>query len=284
MPDRLMLGTGPVSFGVDFSDAPNNPHWSAVLDGIAAAGYSWTELGPIGYLPDDAAPLLAERRLGLTAGFVFEPLHDPARHGAATAVATAVAQRVAELGGRFLVVIDAVTPGRARTAGDSRAARRLDRDAAATLHAFVREIAAIARGFGLRAVIHPHAGTHIEFEDEVEPLLESIELCLDTGHWLYAGQDPVDAYRRWADQIPYLHLKDLDRERLAGDFWASVRAGAFRPLGQGELDLHGLLDAVERSAFDGWAIVEQDRVPGGDPVADLIRSRRCVESLAWRSV
>jgi inosose dehydratase len=276
VPEGLELGTGPVSFGVDFADAPDNPDWRTVLDGIAAAGYRWTELGPIGYLPEALAPELEARGLGLTAGFVFEPLDDPT----AKAVARAVAERVAALGGRFLVVIDAVSADRARTAGQAGAARRLDREHAAAMHSVIREIAAIANGCGLRPVLHPHAGTHLEFEDEIEPLLETIELCLDTGHWLYAGQDPVQAYERWAERIPYLHLKDLDRNRCSGDFWRSVREGAFRPLGEGDLDLAGFLNALDRGGFSGWAIVEQDRRAGGDPVVDLIAGRRHLEALA----
>jgi inosose dehydratase len=269
----LELATGPVSFGVDFAGAPGNPGWEEVLDGIAAAGYAWTELGPLGYLPAAAGPALAERGLGLTAGFVFAPLQE------ACAAGRAVAERVAALGGHFLVLIDGVSPGRSRTAGRSSAARRLDRDAAAKLRDAVRELAAVAHGHGLRALIHPHAGTHVEFEDEVEPLLDDAELCLDTGHWLYAGHDPVAAYERWADRIPYLHLKDLDRGRLRGDFWASVRAGAFRPLGDGDLDVAGLTAALERSGYSGWGVVEQDRVPGGDPVGDLVTSRRYLEGV-----
>lgn len=271
----LELATGPVSWGVDFADAPGNPPWEQVLDGIAEAGYRWTELGPLGYLPGDVGPALAERGLGMTAGFVFEPLHDPA----AVAAARAVAERVAGLGGRFLVIIDAVSPGRARTAGRPREAARLDRHGRASVRATVAEIAAIARGSGLRPVVHPHAGTHVEFEDEVEPLLDVAELCLDTGHWLYAGQDPIAAYERWAERIPYLHLKDLDPARRDGDFWSSVRSGAFRPLGEGGLDLGRFLHALERRAFSGWAVVEQDRAPGGDPVADLVASRERVEAL-----
>jgi inosose dehydratase len=274
------LGTGPVSFGVDFADAPANPSWPAVLDGIAAAGFRWTELGPLGYLPEDLAPELRARGLGLTAGFVFEPLHDPSGHGDALAAARAVAERVARHGGRFLVVIDAVSGDRARTAGRADAAAPLAPAAAAAMASVIREIVHVAEGFGLRAVVHPHAGTHIEFEHEVEPLLDFVDLCLDTGHWLYAGQDPVRAYERWADRIPYVHLKDLDASRRNGDFWTSVRNGAFRPIGDGDLDVTGLLAALERRGFAGWAIVEQDRVPGGDAVADLVLSRQRLEGYA----
>jgi inosose dehydratase len=280
MLDGLELGTGPVSFGVDFADAPGNPDWRTVLDGISAAGYRWTELGPLGYLPDQLAPELAARGLGLTAGFVFEPLHDPSRHAAATAVARAVAERVAQLGGRFLVVIDAVSTDRARTAGHADAATRLDRDQAAAMRSVIREIGIVAEAFDLQPLLHPHAGTHIEFEDEVEPLLDAMELCLDTGHWLYAGQDPVRAFERWADRIPYLHIKDLDRTRRNGGYWTAVREGVFRPIGTGDLDVPALLQALERHGFARCAIVEQDRVPGGDPVADLIAGRHYLENLA----
>src|SRR5215217_7963251 len=128
---RLELGTAPVSFGVDFAGVPSNPTWQTVLDGIAAAGYRWTELGPVGYLPHDLEPELDERGLGLTAGFLFEPLHDPSRRTDVAAKGRATAARVAQLGGRFLVVIDAVSPERSRTAGCSAAAVRLSRDDAA---------------------------------------------------------------------------------------------------------------------------------------------------------
>jgi inosose dehydratase len=155
---------------------------------------------------------------------------------------------------------------------------RVRHDWRALAHA-VLCIAEIARDHGLRPVLHPHAGTHIETPDEIEPLLELCELCLDTGHCAYAGADPVALYRRWAERIPYLHLKDVDPARRNGDFWGSVRAGVFRPLGEGVVDFEALLAALDEHGFDGWAVVEQDRVPGGDPVADLIAGRETLEAL-----
>ena len=261
----MKLATGPVSWGVDFADAPGNPPWSDVVAGIDAAGYRWTELGPLGYLPHAADEELARRGIGITGGFVFEPLLDSDR---ALTAARAAATRVAEAGGRFLVIIDAIRDG-----------PRLDRDGRRTLARTVLAIAEIARDRGLRPVVHPHAGTQIETPEDVEPLLELCELCLDTGHAAYVGADPVDLYRRWADRIPYLHLKDVDPARRYHDFWASVRAGVFRPLGEGVVDFAALVAALEDHGFDGFAVVEQDRVPGGDPVADLIAGRRALEAL-----
>lgn len=281
----VQLATGPVCWGVDFADAPGNPPYSTVLDGAAAAGFRWLELGPLGYLPASAGEELAERGLGITAGFVFEPLHDPERLAEVLAAAEATSARVAEAGGRFLVVIDAVSPERAVTAGRPQAAPRLRGRALEALHRAVDAVAEVARRRGLRPVVHPHAGTHVEFADEIEPLLGLGDLCLDTGHLAYAGIDPVEAYRAWADQVPYLHLKDLDPGRVAGDFWASVRAGAFRPLGEGVVDLAALGGALAEHGYDGWAAIEQDRDPSapGDPVADLVASRRCAERVLGRA-
>jgi inosose dehydratase len=202
----------------------------------------------------------------VTGGFVFEPLLDGDR---AVVAARAAAPRIAAAGGRFLVIIDAVDPAR----------RPLDREGRAALARTVLAVAEVARDHDLRPVVHPHAGTHVERADDVEPLLELCELCLDTGHCAYAGDDPAALYRRWAERIPYLHLKDIDPARRDGDFWASVRAGVFRPLGEGAVDLPGLLAALAEHGFDGWAVVEQDRVPGGDPVADLVAGRQAVEAL-----
>jgi inosose dehydratase len=262
----LRLATGPVSWGVDFADAPGNPPWADVVAGIDAAGYRWTELGPLGYLPPEADAELARRGIGVTGGFVFEPLLDATR---ALAAARAAAARIVRANGRFLVIIDAVDTG----------APRLDRDGRHTLARTVLAAAEVARDHGLRPVVHPHAGTHIESPDDIEPLLDLCELCLDTGHCAYAGADPVALYRRWADRIPYLHLKDVDPARRDGDFWGSVRAGVFRPLGEGVVDFGGLVAALSETGFDGWAVVEQDRTPGGDPVGDLIAGRQTVEAL-----
>ena len=58
----IHLAGGPVSWGVDFADTPGNPAPDTVLDGIAAAGLCWTELGPVGYLPPDPGAARAAGR------------------------------------------------------------------------------------------------------------------------------------------------------------------------------------------------------------------------------
>jgi inosose dehydratase len=266
----MRLATGPVSWGVDFAGVPGNPPWRAVLEGIAAAGFTQMELGPLGYLPPEADEVLAALGLSVTAGFVFEPLDAPQTRD----VAARVCERVAALGGTFLVLIDAVAPPRERTAGDLAAAPRGD---FAPVGAAIGELAEIGRAHGLRPLVHPHAGTRVEFADEIAAAAERCEMCLDTGHLAYAGLDPAAVYDRHAERVPYVHLKDLDRTRRRGGYWASVAAGVFRPLGEGTVDLKAFLARLGDD--EGVAVIEQDRVPGGDPVADLRRSRAYVEAV-----
>ena len=264
---RLELATGPVCWGVDFAGDPSNPPPAEVLAGAAAAGYARLELGPLGYLPDDPG-------IAICGGFVFEPLHDPRRLDEAERTARATSRRVAELGGGFLVIVPAVAGERARTAGRADLAPRLRRTA--DLRRAVGRVAEIARAAGLCPVLHPHAGTYVEFEDEIEPLLDIADLCLDTGHLAYAGIDPAEAARSWRPR--YLHLKDVDLALAGPDFWGSVAAGAFAPLGAGSVDLAAVLAAL--ADYEGVAVVEQDRRPGaGDPVADLRASREHLEGL-----
>ena len=73
---KVKLANAPVSWGVDYPDAPGNPPWPRVMSEIAAAGYAYTELGPYGYYPTDPEALraeLAKRRLTIVAGFLFQP-------------------------------------------------------------------------------------------------------------------------------------------------------------------------------------------------------------------
>jgi inosose dehydratase len=291
----VRLATGPVSWGVDFADAPANPPWRRVLDEIEHAGFRFLELGPVGYLPEDPEVLraeLARRRLHATGSFVFQPLHERPRLNEIVAVTRRTCAAIAAAGGRFLVVIDLVSAERVATAGRPDTARRLPPPRWRALVDGVRAVAAVAEEeFGLRPVFHPHAGSFVEFEDEIERLLTAlapdvVDLCLDTGHCAYAGIDPVRLFERHAARTPYLHLKDVDprvhRRVVAGelDFWAAVGAGVFCPVGRGSVRFAALARALERCGFDGWAAVEQDRdarAPGS-PLADAIACRRYLQS------
>jgi inosose dehydratase len=272
---QVRIANAPTSWGVEDPEDGANPHWRQVLDQVALAGYAGIELGPLGYLPQKEHLLRRElelRQLELVAGFLFEPLHT--RQGLARALE--VAQRTCRLlaagGAGHLVIIQGFTRERERAAGRPGAALPLREAEWRSLVQGVHEVARIAAEHGLVPCFHPHAGTHVEFADEIERLVEATDpelvgLCIDTGHCAYAGVDPAALYRRHAERVVYFHLKDVDRDRLraalarALSFEQAVAARVFCPLGQGVVDFAGLRAALEERGFQGWATVEQDRLP-----------------------
>lgn len=280
----VQLAGAPVSWGVDFADHPGNPPPSEVLHGIAAAGLEWMELGPVGYLPA-SADVLTERGLRSVGTFVFDDLHDPARERAVLAAARDALAALVTFGGRLLVLIDRPCSARAATAGRTADASRLGDPAWRAMIDSIRRVAETAGGVGVRVVFHPHAGSCVEFADEIDRLLAELPadeagICLDTGHALYAGSDPVTFIQDYGRRIEHLHIKDVDPSRHAGamearaDFWSTMTAGVFCPAGHGALDVEALARALRAAGYGGYATLEQDRRPQspGSPVDDLRRS------------
>jgi inosose dehydratase len=291
----MRVGNAPVSWSVYEADRPNPP-FAEVLDGISAAGYEGTELGPYGYLPTAPKTLdeeLRARHLSLASSFVPMPLEDAARREASVRAALTVARLLATQGVRQLIVADDEDPARqaqaGRVPGDGSAGfdDRQWREAVTTLHAVAR---ALRDELSMTVVVHHHAGTFVETPQEIERLLaetdpDLVGLLLDTGHAVYGGADPVDILRRHGRRVRYLHLKDARADELRrvrttdvamGEAW---KRGVFCPLGEGVVDFPRVVEALRRDAYDGWLIVEQDVVPDEhgrldpEPFASARRSR-----------
>ena len=200
----------PISWGVC-----EVPGWGHVLDvdrvlgEMAALGLRSTELGPPGFLPDEPAALrgvLGEAGLSLVGGFLAVPLHDAAAHDATIAEAHRASAQMAAAGGEVLVLAAAT----GLDGYDERPA--LTDDEWARLVATTAEIRDLAAAHGLRTTLHPHVGTHVEQRAEVERFLadSDVPLCLDTGHLLIGGTDPLELARAHAGRIAHVHLKDVD--------------------------------------------------------------------------
>ena len=105
----VSVANGPVSWGVYYGGDPTNFPWPRYLDEVAAAGFRWTELGPIGYLPEEPGHLrdeLAKRQLRLIAGFIFESLHDPTERPNLRAITHRTCRVLSALESKHLVLID----------------------------------------------------------------------------------------------------------------------------------------------------------------------------------
>jgi inosose dehydratase len=276
----LDIGNAPLSWGVFEGDAATNPPWARVLDEIVEAGYRRLELGPIGFLPENLDALrdaLTQRGLSLTAGFVYEHMHDPALRAVVTRNTRRAGRILSALGARYLVVIDRMTAERQVTAGRTQRAERLSSDDWAGMVETIATIARIAaEEFGLRPVLHPHCGTHVEFADEIERALadlphETLGLCIDTAHSAVAGMQAADLVDRYAERVEYLHFKDVDATALQRmhdedlEFDAALGIGLFCPVGEGIVNWSALRASLDRIGFAGAATIEQDP----DPRVDL---------------
>ncbi|MFJ4142865.1 sugar phosphate isomerase/epimerase family protein [Pseudomonas sp. NPDC089734] len=283
----LHISTAPCCWGVDDPDNPHLPPWRLVLSEAAEAGYRGIELGPYGYLPLDAEVVgqaLAEHRLHVVAGTIFDNLVDPANlPGLLTqthnicALLKQLPDIPREPGQRFampcLVVIDWGHEARDYAAGHSDRAERLSPARWQVMMSHIRRIAELSwHEYGVRTVIHPHAGGHIEFADELAQLVQDIPddiagLCLDTGHLYYAGMDPADTLRQYAHRLDYIHFKDIDRsvfdqvmnERIR--FFDACARGVMCPIGQGIIDYRELRELIGELDYQGYITVEQERDP-----------------------
>ncbi|MCS7480915.1 TIM barrel protein [Umezawaea endophytica] len=277
------IAGAPISWGVC-----EVPGWGRVLESgqvlgeMASLGLAATELGPPDYLPSDPAELkalLAEHGLGLVGGFLAVVLHDPPRVPSTVEEADRVAALLAAAGAGVLVLAAAT----GLDGYDERPA--LTDEQWRTLIQTSAKIADVAAGHGLRTVLHPHVGTHVERAAEVERFLadSELQLCLDTGHLLIGGVDPVDLARRHPDRIGHVHLKDV-RAEIAEEvragrlgYTAAVQRGVYVPLGDGDVDVEALVSLLREAGYTGWFVLEQDTALGDDgptdtPVRDTTRS------------
>jgi inosose dehydratase len=291
---NIRVGSAPDSWGVWFPSDPRQIPWTRFLDEISEAGYEWTELGPIGYMPTDIPTLrneLAKRRLKVSGTFVMRHLEDADVWPAAEKDVLAIGEVLASLDAKFLVVIDDVYTD--LFTGAPTRPNRLDDSGWKRLIATTHKIAELAwEKFGLMAVFHPHAETHVEYEDQIERFLEETDparvfLCLDTGHHAYRGGDPIRFMRRHHERIRYLHLKSVDREIQKKvelekiPFAKAVAMDMFCEPSLGAVNFLEFRDVLHDLNYDGWATVEQDMypVPFDKPLPIAKRTRAYLQEI-----
>lgn len=268
----MKIAGAPISWGVC-----EVPGWGYQLDSkrvlseMRDAGLTATELGPDGFLPTDTTELvelLDGFGLSCVGGFVpvvlFRADHDPAEDLAGPLESLVAA-------GAGVVVLAAATGA---DGYDERP--ELDENQWETLLSNLDRLAQIAAKRGLRAVLHPHVGTMVETRAEVDRVLAGsrIPLCLDTGHLLIGGTDPLELTRQVPDRIEHAHLKDVDAALAtkvqSGEltYTQAVAAGMYVPLGAGDVDIAAIVKTLEDNGYDGWYVMEQDTILESEPTND----------------
>jgi inosose dehydratase len=284
------IAGAPVSWGViEIPDWGYQMPADRVLREAASLGLAAVEAGPEDLLPRDpveVSKVLAGYGLSLVGGFVPAVLHDASlREGE-----LALVERRAEFfsaAGADVVVLAATTGSESYEE-----VAELDEGAWRELFESLKAVEEICARHGVAVSLHHHYGTVIERDDQLRRFLEGSEmgLCLDTGHLVIGGSDPVEIAELAGDRVNHVHLKDVNlevAERLARrelNFKEAAQKGAFRPLGDGDVDVGAVIDRLESAGYGGWYVLEQDSVverepPEGEgPVETVRKSLRFLEA------
>ncbi len=272
------------------------PGWGHLMDAdrvlgeMAEVGLRATELGPDGYLPCDPAELkekLDQCQLDLVGGFVPAVLQHPDRAERELSYVQRASNTLAGCGANILVLGPA-----SGLDGYDRSIDMSETEWSAFLENLKHAIA-IAADEGLTVALHQHWGMAIEKRHHMDRLItqSEVEFCLDTGHLYLGGVDPVSIARAAEGRVAHVHLKDVDRQMAeqvrSGElpFRQAVIDGIFKPLGYGDVDIAGFVTTLEEAGFDGWYVLEQDKVldadplPGEGPIEDAKRSFEYLETL-----
>ncbi|HAJ84567.1 MAG TPA: myo-inositol catabolism protein [Rhodobacteraceae bacterium] len=294
----IKIGNAPCSWGVEFANDARNPDWRQVLKENAKAGFTGIELGPVGYMPEEPAILaeaLSEFDQELIGGVIFRAFHDPDAWDDVLDGSIRTCKALAAHGATRLVIIDSISPRRAPTAGRAAEAEQMG---TAEWEVFRNRIATIAKmgaeEYGLSVGIHAHAAGFIDFEPELERLLDEVDdkilgICFDTGHHSYAGFDPVTFMKKHISRINYMHFKDINPQVKANvitnrtGFYEACGEGIFCNLGDGDVDFPAVRQLLLDTGFNGWCTVEQDCDPSGNtsPVDDAKLNRAYLQSIGF---
>ena len=283
------IALSPSSWGV--SDVPGWGHQldpERVLSEAAAVGEGAIEAGPAGFLPDrsdQAKPILKRHRLTVVAGPAQAVLHHHDIGGPELAHLDGQANWLAALGSETMVL--AAMPPRGASAAHGIVLSSMGW--AHLLH-LIGSVQHVCSRYKLRLAVQPRYGSMIQGPGDIERLLVGTEagLCLDTGHLVMVGADPVEVLELAAGRIQHVHLNDVDQKiamqvREYGlDYGEAVSHGLYRPLGTGDASVDRVVETLRRTGYRGWYSLEQDtRLPTSEdrPLGAISRSLQHLRTL-----
>jgi inosose dehydratase len=264
----IKIGNAPVSYGafeVTVGKREGVPGPEEVLDAVQSAGYDGIDLGPVGYLGrgGELKAALDSRGLLLTGGYVEIDV-------SSEAASVAGFDELAQVCGQFDAVsseVATVLLPRPTVAligshepDENARWRRIER--------IVAQVVDQCAARGYEACLHNEVGTQIASQDSIIAVLQrtGAQLCLDTGHLVAAGGDPLSILASWPDRVSHVHLKDArmpDSGKAYEDAMQLWEGDVFCPLGSGNGMVDDVLESLRAGSYTGWIVVEQDVLPQG---------------------
>jgi len=305
----IRIACAPCCWGVDDPKNPFLPKWERVMEEAHLSGFSGIELGPYGYILLDVKIVTSElekNSMNIIAGTIFDDLvsasnrenlikqtHDICKF--VTSLPKLPKDDEQKFKTPYLTFMDFFHPERSCKAGHPDTAHRLSNERYNGMLENIKLICTIAWDeYGVRPVLHPHAGGYIEFADEIRQIAKDISyemvgFLFDTGHLYYAGMDPETWIREFIDRIDYIHFKDVNKKNYDEvmaqeiDFFDACAKGVMCPIGSGVIDYTGINRALREIKYNGWVTVEQERDPrdADTSLRDVTRSHEYLKSVGY---
>src|SRR6185503_14833106 len=116
----------------------------------------------------------------------------------------------------------------------------------------IKELLPLIENKPVRLALEPHFGSQIQFFEDYEAIFEQIKspqvgITLDSGHFHSAGVDWKGLIHRYPERIYNFHVKDHVGTQSV-------------PLGTGEIDLRGYIEALDAVGYEGALAVELEVV------------------------
>ena len=146
----------------------------------------------------------------------------------------------------------------------------------------------IATERGFKLCFHHHMGTVVQTAAETDRMLANTDpryvfLCYDTGHFTFAGEDPLTVLKKYVDRVGHIHLKDMRADvvkKVAPEGWSflqAVRNGAFTVPGDGCVDYDPIFKLLSDAKYEGWLLVEAEQDPAkANPLEYAIKARKYI--------
>ncbi len=209
-------------------------------------------------------PVLEQHHLPLISGYCTLNLVDPAKRKDEMAKAVAWSNLIKKCNGRIFVL----GPNQVQRAGYDFAAHK------ANIVSTLNEAAKTICGQGLTPVLHQHTGTCIESRDETYSVLDAVDTSYlkfgpDIGQLTKGGANALQVVKDFLPLVQHMHLKDYNGRdpHLLG----------YCPLGQGEVDIPGILDLMDGRKIRGMVMGELDNDPKNlspIPPLELVRTSK----------
>ncbi len=191
-------------------------------------------------------PLLEKYPIPLTSAYTGVNVTDPSARKEQIEMLQRYARLVKKYGGRFLV-----------QSSNGRGKNYNFAENRANIIAAYNEYGKAVSDLGIGTGMHQHTGSAVETRDETYAVVEKFDtrymkFAPDVGQLQKGGADAAQVVKDFASVIPHMHFKDYKGWKyMAG----------YCPLGEGVVDLKGILETMEKANPNANIMHELDGSP-----------------------